>query len=85
MATAPAGLAGLPSKGRITVGADADFCVFAPEETWLIEPATLHHRHPLTPYTGRLVTGRVRATWLRGERINDSRPTGRLLSGTSDE
>ncbi len=85
MATAPAGLAGLPSKGRITAGADADFCVFAPEEAWLIEPATLHHRHPLTPYTGRLVTGRVRATWLRGERINDSRPTGRLLSGTSDE
>jgi len=85
MAAAPAGLAGLPSKGRITVGADADLCVFAPAETWLIEPAALHHRHPLTPYTGRLVTGRVRATWLRGERISDSRPTGRLLSGTSDE
>jgi len=85
MAAAPAGLAGLPSKGRITVGADADLCVFAPAETWLIEPAALHHRHPLTPYTGRLVTGRVRATWLRGKRISDSRPTGRLLSGTSDE
>ena len=84
MATAPAGLAGLPSKGRITVGADADFCVFAPEEAWLIEPAALHHRHPLTPYDGRLVTGRVRATWLRGQRISDSQPTGRHLIGTQD-
>ncbi len=84
MATAPAGLAGLPSKGRITVGADADFCVFAPEETWLIVPAALHHRHPLTPYNGRLVTGRVRGTWLRGQRISDSRPAGRLLTGTRD-
>jgi allantoinase len=84
MATAPAGLAGLPSKGRITVGADADFCVFAPEDTWLIEPAALHHRHPLTPYDGRLVTGRVHATWLRGQRVSDSRPAGRLLTGTRD-
>jgi allantoinase len=85
MATAPAGLAGLPSKGRITVGADADYWVFAPGESWVVEPAALHHRHPLTPYTERLVTGRVRATWLRGERLDDTRPTGRLITGTSDE
>ena len=78
MATAPARLAGLPGKGAIAVGADADLAVLAPDETFVVDPAALHHRNPVTPYAGRELAGVVRSTWLRGERV-DGVPRGRLL------
>ncbi len=79
MAQGPAELAGLRSKGRIAVGQDADFCVFAPDETFVVDPAECHHRNPGTPYDGRTLTGVVRDTILRGERVEKSRARGRLL------
>ena len=80
MAESPATLAGLAGKGRIAPGADADLCVFAPEETFVVDPARLHHRHPVTPYAGRRLAGVVRSTWLRGEEVTGHDPRGRLLS-----
>jgi allantoinase len=81
MAAAPADRAGLRHKGRIAVGADADLCVLAPEQSFVVEPAALHHRHPLTPYAGRTLTGVVRETYLAGRRVDhDGPPRGRLLS-----
>lgn len=80
MCTGPADFAGLPRKGRISPGADADFCVLAPDETFTVEPRHLQQRHALTPYNGRVLTGVVRQTWLRGTRIDlDGPPHGRLL------
>lgn len=79
LAERPAALAGLPGKGRLAVGADADLCVFAPDEWFDVEPARLKHRHPITPYAGRRLSGVVRRTWLRGRPVTD-RPAGRLLS-----
>nr|MBA3618475.1 allantoinase AllB [Acidothermales bacterium] len=69
MAEAPAQLAGMLGKGRIAVGCDADFCVFAPDEEFVVDPTMLHHRHPVTPYAGHTMTGVVRSTWLRGELV----------------
>jgi allantoinase len=80
MAEGPATLAGLAGKGRIAPGADADLCVFAPEETFVVDPARLHHRHPVTPYAGRRLAGVVRSTWLRGHEVTGHDPRGRLLS-----
>jgi allantoinase len=80
MAEGPATLAGLAGKGRIAPGADADLCVFAPEETFVVDPARLHHRHPVTPYAGRRLAGVVRSTWLRGHEVTGEVPGGRLLS-----
>ena len=80
MAEGPADLVGLSHKGRIAVGADADFCVFAPDDGFIVDAAQLQHRNPITPYDGRRLFGVVRATWLRGERIDlDAEPRGRLL------
>jgi len=82
MATKPADLVGLPQKGRIAEGADADFAVFAPDEESVVDPRALQHKHPVTPYAGRVVAGRVRQTWLRGRPIDlgpDATPRGRLL------
>ena len=80
MAERPARLAGLAAKGLIASGYDADFCLFAPEESVAVDPGLLQHRHPVTPYAGRTLTGVVRGTMLRGAMIDASRPQGRLLS-----
>jgi len=87
MAAAPAALAGLPAKGRLAVGADADLVAFDPDEAWVVDAARLEHRHPVTPYAGRTLTGRVRQTWLGGaavlgteSRAPDGEPAGRLLN-----
>jgi allantoinase len=80
MAGGPAELAGLGRKGAIEPGRDADFCVLAPDETFVVDPARLHHRHPVTPYAGRKLTGVVRGTWLRGRPAGTGGPPrGRLL------
>lgn len=86
MCEAPARLAGLDaSKGAIAPGRDADFVVWDPDATFIVDPARLHHRHPLTPYAGATLPGVVRATYLRGRRVFDgaqvaAEPTGRILS-----
>ncbi|MER8071951.1 allantoinase AllB [Streptomyces sp. NPDC094034] len=82
MSTAPAALAGLTRKGAIEAGRDADFTVFAPDQTFTVDPARLHHRNQVTAYAGRTLHGVVGSTWLRGTRIYDgafTRPIGRLL------
>lgn len=79
MAERPAALAGLTRKGRIAVGYDADFAVLAPDETFVVDPARLEHRHALTPYAGRKLSGIVRQSWVRG-RETGSQPFGQLLT-----
>jgi allantoinase len=81
MSTAPAAHAGLAGKGRIELGSDADFCVLAPDDTFVVDARTLQHKNAITPYDGRTLTGVVRATWLRGEPIDlQAGPRGRLLN-----
>jgi allantoinase len=81
MARRPAEIVGISGKGQISVGGDADLVVFAPEEEWVVDAPRLHHRHPVTPYANRTVTGVVRAAFLRGRRIEiDESPIGQLLS-----
>ncbi|HEX6254959.1 MAG TPA: allantoinase AllB [Euzebyales bacterium] len=84
MSSAPARLVGLRRKGALGPGNDADLVVWDPDETWVVDAAALEHRHPLTPYDGLELRGRVRSTWLRGRKIYDDGavigpPTGRLL------
>jgi allantoinase len=68
-------------------GCDADLVAFDPEESYVVDAARLQHRHPVTPYAGRTLTGRVRQTWLRGTSLLDAEsgepdgePAGRLLN-----
>ena len=70
VAAAPARLVELDGrKGAIRVGCDADLVVFRPDEQFRVEASMLHHRHKLTPYAGRTLSGVVEATFLRGAKI----------------
>jgi allantoinase len=85
MCSGPARLAGLENrKGAIAVGYDADLVIFGPEEKFRVDATQLRHRHKLTPYEGRELSGVVEATYLRGQKVFDradveNLPVGRIL------
>ncbi|QKV75370.1 allantoinase AllB [Amycolatopsis sp. Hca4] len=80
MAERPAAQAGMRRKGHLAVGYDADFCVFAPEEAFVVDVAKLKHRNPVSAYDRRPLAGVVRSTWLRGTEITGDEPRGALLT-----
>ena len=49
----PAAQTGLPHKGSIEIGYDADFCVLAPRRPSSSTRSTLQHKNAITPYDGR--------------------------------
>jgi allantoinase len=71
MARAPAELAGLERKGALAAGCDADIVLFDPEQTFVVEPAMLKHRHRETAWQGRTLRGTVKRTWRRGRVVFD--------------
>jgi allantoinase len=79
MAARTAALAGLTTKGRIQIGHDADLVAFDPSASFTVDPDTLRHRHPVTPYAGRTLQGVVRRTWLRGRVVDGMMPRGTFL------
>ena len=78
MTEGPAKLAGLDHrKGKIAAGYDADFAIFADDETFRVTPAINEHRHKVTPYANRTLRGVVKATYVRGEKVwEDGRHLG---------
>ena len=82
MATRPARLARLDAtKGAIAVGRDADLVFWDPDAEITVDPAALHHRHPITPYAGMRLRGRVHKTMLRGEVVFDGERVSEPAAG----
>ncbi|BEP11865.1 allantoinase AllB [Acidothermaceae bacterium B102] len=76
----PAAMAGLPGKGAIAVGNDADLVVWDPWARHVVDAGALAQRHPVSPWHGRTLRGVVHTTYLRGEAVDSSGPArGRLL------
>lgn len=76
-ATNAADIFGLPSKGRIEVGADADIVFVDPEAVWTVRGTNLLSIAQWTPYEGRRLRGRIIRTLLRGEIVYED---GRVLA-----
>jgi allantoinase len=94
--TGPASVAGLAGAGVIAPGAPAHLTVFGVDDPFPIEAARLLHKNPITAYDHRVLTGRVRRTWLRGKAMYNvteggpgeaprfrGTPRGRLLTRTA--
>jgi dihydropyrimidinase len=86
IATTPARLFGLASKGAIEPGKDADVVLFDPQERRTITQPELHHTSDYTPYEGMAASGIVRSVLVRGEWvIRDGRFVGRRGHGKFQE
>ncbi|OAG76386.1 dihydroorotase [Acetobacter malorum] len=55
--------------GTLATGAAADLCLFAPDQSWLVEAGKLPGRAQNTPFDGRPLEGRVLGTWKGGRRV----------------
>jgi allantoinase len=78
----PARLIGREDLGRITPGAWANLAILDDQAKYTVQPASLFHRHAISPWIGRELRGVVRETWLRGSRVypaTHEQPRGTLL------
>lgn len=53
--------------GEIAVGQRADLCIFDPDESWVVDAGALQSKSRNTPFDGRHVFGRVKATVCNGK------------------
>jgi dihydroorotase len=57
--------------GAVVAGEDANLTVFSPSTRWSVDRSTLTSRSMNTPYDGRELLGRVRATIAKGRLVVD--------------
>lgn len=68
MALNPARRLGL-AGGRLSVGAPADLVLFDPDAPFVLDRFKLHSKSKNTPFDGGRMQGRVRGTWVAGNRV----------------
>jgi dihydropyrimidinase len=72
IATAPARMFGLPQKGTISIGADADVVIYDPDAKRTISAKTHHMDVDYSCYEGRQVQGKAETVLSRGRVIVDN-------------
>lgn len=72
----PAQRFGLLDKGDIAIGFDADIVLVDPHERFMVRASESESNQGYTPFEGQELTGRVKTTFLRGQRIYDE---GRVI------
>ncbi|WP_413768051.1 dihydroorotase [Rhodococcus pyridinivorans] len=81
----PADRYGLPGKGRLAEGADADIAIVDPNRTWTVRAADSESTQEYTPFEGFELTAAVTDTFVRGNRVLadgavTGTPAGRYLA-----
>jgi allantoinase len=83
MATSPAKLVGLKTKGELDIGGSADFVAYAPEESFQVHASELQHKNAVSAFDGRTLYGVAKTVWLRGAAVSiepGAVASGHLLS-----
>jgi dihydropyrimidinase len=70
--TNPARTFGLPNKGTLEPGTDADVVVFDPDETWTVDETENASNATFSLYDGWEVTGAVKQTFVRGQLVAEN-------------
>lgn len=65
----PARTYGLPDKGRLEPGADADLILVDPSAEWMVTDKAILSKAGWSPFSGRKIAGHPVRTYLRGELI----------------
>lgn len=87
IATKPAEIFNLATKGRMKVSYDADIILLDPNKSYTVQAEDLYYRHQHSPYVGRDINCRVTKTFVRGQLVYDiekgivSEPIGKHLTG----
>lgn len=68
-------------KGQIAPGFDADFLVFDDNSEYVITKDMIKHRHKITPYEGKQVTGAIEQTYVRGQLVYSDNQFGEKPQG----
>ena len=76
MTRRPAQLMRLPG-GTLAAGADADLCLFDPDEAWRYDAKAGFSKSSNSPWSGQTLTGRVRTTIVSGRVVFDG---GRIVA-----
>ena len=63
----PACILRLPTKGRLSIGADGDMVIFDPDEAWTVDPEQFASKGRNTPFGGRTLKGKVKYTIVGGQ------------------
>jgi dihydroorotase len=72
MTRRPAELIKLPG-GTLTEGAEADLCLFDPDEKWRYDAKAGFSKSSNSPWTGQVLTGRVKTTVVGGRIVFDGK------------
>lgn len=70
--------------GTIEEGKYADFTIMNPEESFIVEPDSLHHKNKISAYHHEKLFGKVHSVFLNGEKIFDegkfpTEPKGKII------
>ncbi|MBF6350254.1 MULTISPECIES: dihydroorotase [Nocardia] len=84
-ASNPADRYGLPGKGRLAEGVDADIAIVDPNRTWTVRAADSESTQEYTPFEGFELGAAVTDTFVRGNRVLadgavTGEPAGRYIS-----
>lgn len=69
VASNPADRYGLPGKGRLAEGVDADIAIVDPGRTWTVHAADSESTQEYTPFEGFELSAAVTDTFVRGNRV----------------